>query len=58
METMQLIHTATPADLTTVGDAALETWFAEAGLGVEVVDHCDAASCPICFTAIEVPAAA
>jgi hypothetical protein len=50
MTTMTLIHTTEKhVDLLTMSDAALETWFAEAGLPVETVAHCSSAGCSMCF---------
>lgn len=49
METMQLLTTQHPTDLTALDDAAIEDFFAGAGLAIEVVDHCPDASCPQCF---------
>ena len=49
METMQLTPPATPTDLTQSADAAIEDFFAEAGLDVAVVAHCDDAACSVCF---------
>lgn len=58
METMQLI-TAHPedtsrgsghgVDLTTLDDRAIVAFFAEAGLDVDIIDHCGEVSCPECF---------
>jgi hypothetical protein len=49
METMQLITTSPPEDLTALDDASIAAFFAGAGLAIEVVDHCPDASCPTCF---------
>lgn len=53
MNTMNLVTTTTPTtligDLTTLGAQEVEDWFAEAGLAVTEVAHCDTASCPVCF---------
>jgi hypothetical protein len=49
METMQLVPNTYPTDLTVLTDDTVEALFAEMGLDVEVVDHCDDASCPVCF---------
>jgi hypothetical protein len=52
MNTMNLVTTTptTPiGDLTTVGAQEVQDWFAEAGLAVTEVAHCDTASCPVCF---------
>jgi hypothetical protein len=59
MNTMTLINTAAlDTDLLTATDAELEAWFANAGLTVAVVPHCDSAACPICFPPVAVPARA
>lgn len=57
METMQLIPNTYPADMTLLGDDTIEVLFAEMGLDVKVVDHCDTASCPLCFRAAPAKAA-
>ena len=44
-----MITTAT-MDLTDLADDAIEAFFATSGLAVEVVDHCDRADCPTCFS--------
>jgi hypothetical protein len=58
METMQLITTEPDgfhqvsegsADLTTLDDRAIMDFFAEAGLEVDIIDHCADVSCPECF---------
>jgi len=49
METIELVHTGTSADLTALSDTDIESFFTEAGLDVEVVTHCDDATCPSCF---------
>jgi hypothetical protein len=49
METMQLVNTTPTTDLTTLDDEALEAYFADAGLTVSVLTHCDDATCPVCF---------
>ncbi|MDA2978703.1 MAG: hypothetical protein O3B42_02920 [Actinomycetota bacterium] len=50
METMTLVHTSTNSgDLTERSDADIEAWFSQLGLEVEVVAHCDTASCQDCF---------
>jgi hypothetical protein len=49
METMQLITTTPTTDLTTLDDDALEAYFADAGLAVSVLPHCDDVTCPVCF---------
>ncbi len=50
METMHMLPTIGSTDLTTLPDTAIEGFFAEFGLDVEVIDHCPDASCPICFS--------
>ena len=54
METMQLITTSDPQDLVALDlvaldDESIEAYFAEAGLTVEVVEHCDDLTCPACM---------
>lgn len=49
METMQLLPNTYPADMTVLADETVEVLFAEMGLQVEVVVHCDTASCMLCF---------
>ena len=55
MTTMQLITTNTSVDDT--ADEALAAMFEAAGLSIEVVAHCDDASCPVCFVAAPAQAA-
>ncbi len=50
MEAMHLVHTPHTTDLMAPSDAALEAFFATAGLTVEVVARCNTAGCPLCFT--------
>ncbi|MGI9643546.1 MAG: hypothetical protein ACR2N9_12330 [Acidimicrobiia bacterium] len=57
METMQLLPSTYPTDMTLLGDDTIEVLFAEMGLAVEVVDHCDTASCPHCFRSVPAKAA-
>ena len=56
---MTLVHTNKNAetfigrsdgDLTERSDADIEAWFSGIGLDVEVVAHCDTASCQDCFS--------
>lgn len=49
MKTSQTDTTTTMTDLTSFDDATIETYFARAGLAVAVVDHCNHATCPLCF---------
>ena len=49
METINMLPTIGTTDLMTLSDAEIEGFFAEFGLGVDVVDHCPEASCPVCF---------
>jgi len=49
METIELVHTEDSTDLTALSDAAIESLFAEAGLEVEVMAHCNDVACPSCF---------
>jgi hypothetical protein len=50
MKTMMLIETKPRTEeLMTVSDAELESWFADAGLTVRAVTHCDSGACVICF---------
>ena len=55
MKTMQLITNETAA--TVIDDDALVDMFAQAGLSVAIVDHCDDASCPVCFAVAPAQAA-
>jgi len=57
METMQLVHTAETTDITTLSDADLEAYFADAGLEVVVVARCDDVTCPACFAPVPAQAA-
>jgi len=57
METMQLLPSTYPTDMTLLADDTVEVLFAEMGLAVEVVDHCDTASCPHCFRSAPAKAA-
>ena len=57
METMHLITTTHDADMTQLADESIEALFAASGLSVEIVDHCDTASCPLCFRAAPAKAA-
>lgn len=50
---MTLVQTSETVDLTTLNATDLEAWFANAGLAVEVVSHCDSAGCEICFPTIQ-----
>jgi len=50
MNTMHLITTApSTTELTSLADTDVEAFFAEAGLTVKVVTHCDTAGCSVCF---------
>jgi len=49
METMELVHSSHSRDLTGLSDTDIESFFTEAGLDVEVVTHCDDATCLSCF---------
>ncbi len=40
-----------------LSDDELVGLFTSAGLGVELVDHCDDGSCPVCFAALSAKAA-
>lgn len=53
METMTLEQKTETVDLTTLSDTNLESWFANAGLDVEAVSHCNSAGCEICFPTIQ-----
>ena len=50
METMHLIQTPQTTDLMSLSDSDLKAFFASAGLSVDVVAHCDTASCVVCPT--------
>lgn len=42
-------HPFEGADLTTLDDEAIVDFFAEAGLAIDIIDHCTDVSCPVCF---------
>ena len=46
---MNLIPTTESSGRTVLDDAAIVDLFTDAGITVEVVAHCDDASCPVCF---------
>jgi hypothetical protein len=53
MNTMNLVPTLstknTTVDLTTLASLDLEAWFADVGMAVTEVRHCESAACPVCF---------
>jgi len=52
METMHLTSSMA-TDLSTLADEAVETYFADLGIPVSVVAHCDDGACPTCFTPLQ-----
>ena len=53
MKTMQLVPNPTTTNLTTLDDNAIEAFFADLGVAVSVVAHCDDAACPVCFSPMQ-----